>query len=524
MNIAIYGRKSVFSEKSDSIDNQFRMCQEYSTLHLQNESINFMYYSDEDFTGANTKRPDLQRLISDIENQQFEILIVYQLDRLSRDVRDFSNIYAVMEEHGVKFISIKENIDTTTPIGRAMMYVTVVFAQMERETIAARVTDNMIGLAKKGYWTGGNPPYGYVRCPVIVDGKKHVSITPDPEGVKFVRFVFDTFLSDSYSLQSLETFFRKQGIRTPINNKFFSTNQLHKILTMPYCVEATPAVYDFYEKKGCIMDPDSPREKWSGKCGVIIYGRTTEKNKKHQLQPADKWLVTLGIHDPFISADIWLAAQARFTHNVYAHTMKYEIPLLKGSLRCSCGSLMCVSRKKLSDGRVSSAYYCIKRMRQGDSVCNSSQIKISLLDDKLLSILNDIKCDPSVVKKYIPAIPVSTAESSRSISAKITACESKIGRLTTAIALNSKSSAVKYMISELERLDLELSLLKRDLSSAKISEQNKQQSERSAEDKAKEIIEFAQNFDNFSATERNSILRNFVSECVWNGSTLSVTF
>lgn len=160
MIICCYGRKSIYSDHSDSIDNQFRMCRDYVELKFSGQVDSFLEYQDEAFTGANTKRPDLQRLLADISAGNCDVLIVYQLDRLSRDVRDFANIYAILEEHHVKFISIKENIDTSTPIGRAMMYVTVVFAQMERETIAARVADNMIGLAKKGFWTGGNPPEG----------------------------------------------------------------------------------------------------------------------------------------------------------------------------------------------------------------------------------------------------------------------------------------------------------------------------------------------------------------------------
>ena len=150
MRFFSYGRKSVFSDKSDSIDNQFRMNREYCESKFSGQVDSWQQFSDEDFTGANTSRPDLQRMLSFIKGGFCDVLVVYQLDRLSRDVRDFANIYALLEEHGVMFISIKENIDTTTPIGRAMMYVTVVFAQMERETIAARVTDNMLGLAKKG--------------------------------------------------------------------------------------------------------------------------------------------------------------------------------------------------------------------------------------------------------------------------------------------------------------------------------------------------------------------------------------
>ena len=186
MFFGIYGRKSVYSDKSDSVDNQHRMCNDYIKAHFKADDITLVTsYSDEDYTGANTKRPDLQRLLEDVKSGAINVLVVYQLDRISRDVRDFSNIYAMLEEYHVMFISIKENIDTTTPIGRAMMYVTVVFAQMERETIATRVRDNMIGLAKKGFWTGGNPPYGYVRKNILINGKKHVTIEPDPDGVAY---------------------------------------------------------------------------------------------------------------------------------------------------------------------------------------------------------------------------------------------------------------------------------------------------------------------------------------------------
>lgn len=205
MRFSIYGRKSVYSDKSDSVDNQFRMCHDYINYCFHNQIESIEQYSDEDYTGANTNRPDLKRLLEDIKIGCTDALVVYQLDRLSRNVRDFSNIYSLLEEHNIMFISIKENIDTTTPIGKAMMYVTVVFTQMERETIAARVTDNMIGLVKKGYWTGGNPPYGYLRENIIVNGKKHVTIVPDPEGVAYVTWIFDTFLDNNYSLQRMET-------------------------------------------------------------------------------------------------------------------------------------------------------------------------------------------------------------------------------------------------------------------------------------------------------------------------------
>ena len=110
MFLATYGRKSIYSDHSDSIDNQFRMCREYIAFKFPGENT-IETYSDEAYTGANTDRPDLQRLLADVRAGLVDALVVYQLDRLSRDVRDFSNIYSLLEEHHVMFISIKENID-----------------------------------------------------------------------------------------------------------------------------------------------------------------------------------------------------------------------------------------------------------------------------------------------------------------------------------------------------------------------------------------------------------------------------
>ena len=224
MVAAIYTRKSVYSDHSDSIGNQTQMCKDYLSVHFAGQISDSIIYTDEGLTGANVNRPGLQRLLSDIEQGSIQILIVYQLDRISRDVRDFSNIYSLASQNDVKFISVKENIDTSTPIGKAMMYVTVGFAQMERETIAARVTDNMLYLSSEGWWAGGSAPVGYRRERVKADdGKNHVTIIPDPDGADHVRYVFKTFLDGNHTISSLQTYFKQQGIRT-INGKFFSSS------------------------------------------------------------------------------------------------------------------------------------------------------------------------------------------------------------------------------------------------------------------------------------------------------------
>ena len=152
MKIAIYTRKSVYSDKSDSIEAQKKMCADYANTHYTEPEL--YYYEDEGLSGMNTNRPEFLRLIDDITAGVFDILICYRIDRLSRNVSDFSNTFETLQKNKVEFVSIKEQLDTTTPLGRAMMYICSVFAQMERETTAERVKDNMLELAKTGVWAG----------------------------------------------------------------------------------------------------------------------------------------------------------------------------------------------------------------------------------------------------------------------------------------------------------------------------------------------------------------------------------
>ena len=520
MRFATYGRKSVYSDKSDSVDNQERMCREYVDLRFSGQVDSFECYSDEGLTGANTNRPGLKRLLADVEDGLIDALIVYQLDRLSRDVKDFANIYSTLESNGVMFISLKESIDTDTPIGKAMMFITATFAQMERETIAARVTDNMSGLARKGFWTGGNPPYGYVRERIEVNGKKHVTITKNPEAASYVEWIYDTFLDNGYSLQGMETAFLKQGIRT-VTGAFFSTTQLHKILTMPYCVEATQDIYDFYTGMGCQMDQDSPREKWDGTHGVMIYGRSSEKSGKHIIQPHEKWIVCLGYHKPFIPADKWLAVQKRLQQNIFEKKQKYDIPLLKGVLRCSkCGCLMSVSRKKTNTG-VTSHYYCTKRSRQGKEVCDMSAIKCQILDSKVLEKFRIIEADPNAIRRYtgINYTP-DDKNNLHTLENQAARIRAKIDRLTESLADAEGSTASRYIIAQIEKEDLNLDAIRREIEIAKTNARKIKKSEKTADGYAMEIARFIRGLEGFTATEKNEIVREIVSECKWDGETL----
>lgn len=507
--IAIYCRKSVYSDKSDSVKNQEQMCLDFIKMRFPDAET--ITYTDEGYTGSDTHRPNLNRLIADIRAEKIDSLVVYQLDRLSRSVRDFAEIYDLMEKHKVSFLSVKESLDTSSPIGKAMMYITTVFAQMERETIAQRVTDNLQGLARQGYWVGGNPPIGYKREKIIADGKKHTIIVPDNSD--YVQNIFNDFLSNQYSLQSMETAYKHQGIRTA-SGAFFQTAQLHKILTNPYYVEATPEVYDYFMKKGCIMLDN--RAEWSGSCGVMVYGRSTERTKKHQLQPPSQWMVCKGKHDYIITAETWLNAQKQLKKNVFNRQSKFPPPLLKGILRCKeCGCLMQVSRKHYANS-MSSYYYCITRSRKGE--CSMSQIRCDKLDNLVLDAFKQISLDDSVIEKYLPK-QEHKKDDSKQIEKQISATEKKINNLVSALE-DASPSARNRLILALNDLDKEVITLNEKLQKCRENARITADSDHKNREKVQAIKDMMQNLDQLPPEALNAFAKSVISECTFDGKEL----
>ena len=151
--IAIYSRKSKFTGKGESIGNQVELCKEYIKVHYGEEALrDAVIYEDEGFSGGNLNRPAFKEMMTAVKKRKHKAIIVYRLDRISRNISDFSGLIEELSYLNVAFISIREQFDTGSPMGRAMMYIASVFSQLERETIAERIRDNMHELAKTGRW------------------------------------------------------------------------------------------------------------------------------------------------------------------------------------------------------------------------------------------------------------------------------------------------------------------------------------------------------------------------------------
>ena len=193
--IGIYPRKSVYRDNSDSVKVQIQLCKDYAGIVYKDKEITFKIYDkDEGFSGKNTNRPGFQELMADVRAGLLQAVMVYKLDRISRNVQEFSSMYEIFNQYHVSFISVKESFDTTTPMGRTVMYILAAFAQLERENTSERVTDNMQALGASGKWTGGRLPCGMTSIRRRTGEKEHSYLLIDEENIWRPRLIYQLLL------------------------------------------------------------------------------------------------------------------------------------------------------------------------------------------------------------------------------------------------------------------------------------------------------------------------------------------
>ncbi|MFN0134997.1 MAG: recombinase family protein [Phycisphaerae bacterium] len=162
---AIYTRTSSderLNSDFNSLDAQREACAHYISSRKGDGWVALTdAYSDAGFSGKNTERPALQRLLEDIKAGKVDAVVIYKLDRISRSLRDFLSLLSIFEGHGVACVSISQSFDTKSAMGRLMMNVLLSFAEFEREVIGERIRDKIAASRKRGRWTGGTAALGF---------------------------------------------------------------------------------------------------------------------------------------------------------------------------------------------------------------------------------------------------------------------------------------------------------------------------------------------------------------------------
>jgi site-specific DNA recombinase len=164
-------------------------------------------YDDGGFSGGNTERPALQRLLQDVQPGKIDVIVVYKVDRLTRSPADFAKLVELFDKHDVSFVSVTQQFDTTTSMGRLTLNVLLSFAQFEREVTSERIRDKISASKRKGLWVGGMTPLGY-------DAKDR-KITVSAAEANRVRGIFRSYFKLG-SLNLLMANLRKRGIVTKL--------------------------------------------------------------------------------------------------------------------------------------------------------------------------------------------------------------------------------------------------------------------------------------------------------------------
>ena len=206
---AIYTRVSTehgLDQEFNSLDAQYEAASAYikSQAHAGWTLIRSRY-DDGGYSGGSTDRPDLQRLLDDIRARKIDVIVVYKVDRLTRSLADFAKLVELFDAHGVSFVSVTQQFNTTTSMGRLTLNVLLSFAQFEREVTSERIRDKIAASKRKGLWVGGNLPLGYE----IKDGK--IAIVEDE--AELVRSIFRRYLKLG-GVNELLRDLRERNIRT----------------------------------------------------------------------------------------------------------------------------------------------------------------------------------------------------------------------------------------------------------------------------------------------------------------------
>ncbi|MDR5659880.1 recombinase family protein [Serpentinicella sp. ANB-PHB4] len=523
MKIAIYSRKSKFTGKGESIENQVQMCKDHVNPIYDN--IEFFIYEDEGFSGGNLDRPKFKQMMKDAANKKFETIVCYRLDRISRNIADFTNLIENLDKYNVSFISIKEKFDTSTSMGRAMMYISSVFAQLERETIGERIRDNMLKLARTGRWLGGKAPTGYKGETIsYVDGsgntRKATKLVIVPEEATLMKNVFQKYL-ELGSLSRLETWCLQNNIKSR-NGLDIKKTTLKRMLENATYVKADENLYNYFKKLQ--VDIASQKSEFNGVNGILLSNKHNIKSKKyHKIREKEEWIIAVGQHEGIINSIDWIKAQDLLNSNK-GKGPKYQagsIGLITPLLKCQCGSNMRISIKYYKGLPRWYYYKCILKEASKGSRCSSKNINGTEADSLVVNEIKKMEINKGILsdqlkKKFVKPIQVDA----NSIKKEIEKYTKSINRLTDQIA--EGSTATKYLIQKIEEFDIKIKALEKELTRSEMADEKNQQVLDQINITKNMISQFNTHYDEMDIFQRRNLLKSFIKEIEYDGEDLLI--
>ena len=361
---AIYTRKSTdegLDQDFNSLDAQREAAEAYiaSQKHEGWECLPDRY-DDGGYSGGNIDRPAFQQLMADLQTGKVDCIMVYKIDRLSRSLMDFARIMETLERCGVSLVSVTQQFNTTTSMGRLTLNILLSFAQFEREIISERTRDKMTAARRKGKWTGGRPVLGY-----DVDPKGGRLLVNKAEAIQ-VRDIFRTYL-DEGSLQRTAEILRQRGWTT----KHFKTRKGTWSGGTPFSKPTLRLMLN----------------------NVIYTGKVRTKGE-----------VFAGEHKAIIEDELFEAVHVTLRRNHAANENcihRRHAALLKGLMRCKhCGCGMTHHFTTRSNRRYR-YYVCINAQRNGWSQCPAPSLPARELEEFVVDQIRSMGSDKALLEEIL---------------------------------------------------------------------------------------------------------------------------
>ena len=528
---AIYSRKSKFTGKGESIGNQVELCREHIHARYGDSAAeNAAVFEDEGFSGGNLNRPGYQRMMKAAHEGKFRAIVVYRLDRISRNISDFSALIEELSRLKVDFVSIREQFDTGSPMGRAMMYISSVFSQLERETIAERIRDNMRELAKTGRWLGGATPTGYasesVRS-VSVDGKtrKMCQLKLIPEEAEIVRDIYRLF-AEYDSLTAVETeLLRRQSVTK--TGKNFTRFSIKNILQNPVYLTADADAYRYFADRQAEIF--STLSAFDGVHGILAYNRTDQEKGRAAIPlPVNEWIITVGQHPGIIPAKTWIQVQESLERN---KSKGYRKPrsneaLLTGLLFCRCGSRMYpkLTKRMTADGKPIYTYVCKMKERSQRSRCNLRNANGNALDEGIIEEIKKLSGDDSHFieqleksKRFYTGSRGQYDATLDELRKEYAENEKKITGLADSLADLGDGAARKRVAARIEELSRAGETLRVRIGELEGLTEQKALSDMEFDLMRQLLTNFRDSIDAMSVAEKRAAVRTLIRKVIWDG-------
>ena len=535
--IAIYTRKSKFTGKGESIENQAELCRDYIRLHYGDASADSaVVYEDEGYSGGTLNRPEFKKMMTAVRKHKYKAIVVYRLDRISRSIGDFSNLIQELERLDVDFVSIREQFDTESPMGRAMMYIASIFSQLERETIAERIRDNMRELAKTGRWLGGTTPTGYASEKIVVgkteDGKERFAfkLTVLPDEAEIVKLIFNKYLEYD-SLTKVETELLQMHLKTK-KGKDYTRFTIKAILQNPVYVMADESIYQYFIDREAEIYSD--RAAFDGKHGIAAYNRTDQdKGTTTVYKPVSEWIVSVGRHEGIIPAELWMKVQSSLDKNKdkgYRKPRSNEA-LLTGLLYCRCGARMYprLTARSTAEGERIYTYLCDRKDKSRRKLCDCRNANGNTLDKAILEQLKLLGEDNSEFTRRLEQArrllvdgDTDYEKALRELRAEMEETRQKMNSLIDSLSDIEGKEARARVSERIEALGKQIEDIKQNIIELEGVATQTALSEGEFETLKQMLVAFRNMVDEMPFEEKRQMVRSLVRKVTWDGENVHV--